>query len=252
MKEKIEQYLIDAGLMQPLTRTIKSEDSERAKYIIDKVKEANGYLDPVSKYWLIENGASEFSKEQLEAFDKKPTIASSIKQLFDNKWIRVFLKDDWYTMTRSGHGVAILPYRPKSKYKDWDWEVLIRYEHCPPHTDGQREGKFSATAVTGMIEEGHTVVDTAVKELFEETGYKVDKGNLEYLGWVYPTKATDDKLHLFAIDLDGVPEPTDSLIGDGTKGEEGAYTRWVSVKEATRLPNMYIGACLAKMKRKIS
>lgn len=39
-------------------------------------KKAEGFLNPVSKYNLIEYGANEFSQEQLDAFDKKPTVSN--------------------------------------------------------------------------------------------------------------------------------------------------------------------------------
>jgi ParB-like chromosome segregation protein Spo0J len=46
----------------------------RSKWI--DANPATAWLDPVSKYNLVEYGANEFSQEQLDAFDKKPTTES--------------------------------------------------------------------------------------------------------------------------------------------------------------------------------
>lgn len=66
-----------------------TEDSPgSASYIEDLLEEldldadladsvAKSWLDPVSKYYLIEYGGSEFSPEQLKAFDEKPTLTSA-------------------------------------------------------------------------------------------------------------------------------------------------------------------------------
>ena len=170
---------------------------------------------------------------------------SSEKTLWENKWLEVYEKDGWYTCVRStvGDGVMVLPYRTKGN----TWEILIRCEHTPCHEDGVRvKGKFNKTSLTGQIEKGYDPISTAEKELYEESGYSVAQKDFLDLGWVYPTKHSDDKSYLYAVNLDGAKEPAE-IKGDGTKGEDGAWCEWVSLEEAIGLPSNSISACIARL-----
>lgn len=168
--------------------------------------------------------------------------------LFKNKWIEVYEKDGWYTCYRSEHGVVVLGIRYSESKKALldEMEALVRVEHTPCHLDGPKEGKFNLTSLTGMIEDGLTPFQTAKKELLEESGYDVQEEAFIDLGWVYPSKQSDNKIYLFAVDLTGL-EPSKEISGDGTKGEEGAYSKWVSLKEAISLPSPMIGACISRL-----
>lgn len=138
------------------------------------------------------------------------------QKLWCNKWISVFELDSWYSIYRIGKtnsGVAILPYR----IKDGNLEILMRIENCLPH------GGFVETTITGMIEEDENPLQTAIKELREETGYVAE--DLTYLGWVYTSKASDYKQYMYSIDLTD-EEPEEQIEGDGTIGEMGASTIW--------------------------
>lgn len=141
------------------------------------------------------------------------------KLLFKNKWIQVLELDDWYTIYRhngTNHGVAILGL-------DGD-KVLIRVENCLPH------GGFVETSITGTVEEGMTPLQTAVMELKEETGFVASEDEFIDLGWIYPSKASDMKMNLYAVNLSGKEQG--SIDGDGTKGEDGASVKWVPMHEA--------------------
>jgi 8-oxo-dGTP pyrophosphatase MutT (NUDIX family) len=141
------------------------------------------------------------------------------KTLFKNKWINVIELDDGYTIYRLGEtneGVHILAYRAQ---KDESLDILIRQENCPPH------GGMVPTGITGTVEKGDSLLETARRELLEESGYDRPKEDFQYQGSIYPSKASDFKIHLYAIDV-GFTEPEQPIRGDGTKGEEGASTYW--------------------------
>lgn len=165
------------------------------------------------------------------------------KTLWKNKWVEVYEKDGWYTCTRGHDGVCVLAYR----YERGDVQSLVRLEHTPCHEDGPRVGKYNRTSITGMVEDGLTPIETAVKELLEETGYTAKPEDIEPLGWVYVSKQSSDKCYLFAVDLSDHDTPTGLLIGDGTKGEEGASVEWVPVLEVLELPSSSMSACIARL-----
>ena len=155
--------------------------------------------------------------------------------LWEDEWIAVKKKDDLYTYTHSiksdGKGVAVLGYSYDDEdYEDTKMMVLGRYEDTPPHGDG-----ITLTSLTGMVEKGDTPLETAVKELKEESGISVDASKLEEIGTVMPSKSSDTVIHLFAVDLSSEFDGAKEFFGDGdgTKGEEGSYCKFVSIDDAT-------------------
>lgn len=151
----------------------------------------------------------------------------SRRVLWENGWIRVVEIDGWYTCTelcvdgRKTDGVLVIGLRMELSQP----EFLVRMEHTPCHGEG-----LNLTSITGNIDEGETPGQAAVRELLEESGYSAQESRMKYLGWVYPSKASDYKQHLFAVDLTGLPQG--DIVGDGTKGEEGAYSMWVKFDDA--------------------
>lgn len=151
----------------------------------------------------------------------------TVKTLWGNQWLEVRTKDDWYTYTHSpvgdGTGVAILGFRNRNN----KIEYLGRFEDCPAHGDG-----IQLCSLTGMCDvEGEDRVSTALRELKEESGYVVtDSARVLELGSVRPSKASDSEVFLFAVEIEDTDEIVD-IEGDGTKGEENAYAKWVSAEE---------------------
>ena len=86
--------------------------------------------------------------------------------------------------------------------------------------------RLIAASLTGGIEKGSTPLETAIKELKEETGYTSDK--IETLGQTFVAKASDTLCWLFAVDVtDLVPE---EIKGDGTGLESMSEPIWVNEK----------------------
>lgn len=143
--------------------------------------------------------------------------------LYSGNWLEIVKRDGWYEFARyttSNGGVYILPYRGNS-----DKSILGRYEITPAHLDQ----KPTLTTITGGVNEKVRPIDVAVQEMYEEAGYLVLPSQLMNLGTVYLAKGADFVGHLYAIDVDGLPRV--EAPGDGTKGEEGAYCDWVSIKQ---------------------
>lgn len=90
----------------------------------------------------------------------------------------------------------------------------------------------------GKIEPGEKPLQAAIRELFEETGIRIDSADdFHSLGALYVRKPELDYVyHLFCIHLDSIPEIELSA--------EHCSHRWVSQKEAKALPLM-LGATQA-------
>lgn len=158
------------------------------------------------------------------------------KKLWGNKWLEVIEHDGWFTAAHNTHGdgVSVLGV-------DFDeGKFLIRVEHNPAHDPG-----FIKTALTGSIEGGLTALQTAVKELKEESGYVAEENRFRYLDWVYPSKFSDYKLHLFAVDLSGLKQGR--IDGDGTRGEAGAYVEWHELESALQIRDPSVAAIIARL-----
>jgi hypothetical protein len=81
-------------------------------------------------------------------------------------------------------------------------------------------------SITGAIDRGMTPEQAAVKELWEEGGYKVEEEELYPLGTVYSDKHCDTKYYLFTIDL--TDKERRGAKGDGTFLEKYLHCEWVN------------------------
>lgn len=164
--------------------------------------------------------------------------ARTSKTLYRNEWLSLQETMDGYVYTHEeksdGQGVAVLAFRPRPL------RVVGRYENCPCHFDG-----MALTSLTGQLDQGETPVQTAVRELFEEAGITVGPDEMKSLGTVRPSKASDTVMHLFAVDIGD--RDIGRAPGDGTKGEEGAYCKWVGHEEAIMSKSPVLATMVARL-----
>ena len=131
-------------------------------------------------------------------------------ELFHNK--RLFIELIDYTLpdgrkkegviAHPGDAVVVLP-----KCGDSCWHLIRQYRFAV--------GSYILEAPAGKLEPGESPVETAKRELIEETGYHA--GTMVEKGWIYTTPGfSDEKLHLFeARDLtpsDAFEKDEDELI----------------------------------------
>ena len=165
--------------------------------------------------------------------------------LYHNEWLTLKLRDGWYTFSHeersNGNLVAILVYRTEPKL-----QILGRWETCPPHDDG-----MALTTITGGVDIGKTPFEAMIEELWEEAGYKFDmkehKDRLTSLKNSRPSKSADTTMWYYAFDATGL-ERREESIGDGTKGEEGAYCDWISVEDAVFAKDPHMAVMIARMR----
>lgn len=145
------------------------------------------------------------------------------KILYQGNWISIILRDDWYEFSsflNSAGVVYVLVFRTDSIKS-----ILGRFEICPAHGDTEP----TLTSLTGGVNENQEPIDTAIQEVYEEAGYKIDREKLIDLGKVFLSKASDNIAHLFAVDVTHLPR--EEAPGDGSFGEEGSYCDWVDFDE---------------------
>ena len=163
------------------------------------------------------------------------------KILFTGEWLQVRLKDGWYEylhqVKSNGAAVAFLLFH--------GYQVLGRYEHCPPHGEGLQLSSF-----TGMVDPGETIEEAVVREIYEEAGIRAVADKLINLGVVRPSKASDTVLHLFAYSVDSLEDVNFKPAGHGTRGEQGAYSKWVTKEEAAYCKDGSVGTMLARLVEK--
>lgn len=134
----------------------------------------------------------------------------------DNQWFDIREKDGWQYIHEPA-GAAVLGL-------DGDG-VLGRYEVVPMHGPDHR-----LVALSGRIEAGEQPAQTAVRELYEEAGYRVFQDDLRALGTFRPTKGSDYLVHGYCVTLTGRQRFT--APGDGSEAEHKAYCRWIPRDDA--------------------
>lgn len=161
------------------------------------------------------------------------------KLLFKTPYLSLIERNGWYYFAQipgSAGGVSILLYRPMD-----DKPILGRYEICPAHLDIVP----SLTAISGGIEEGDTPLETAIKESYEEAGYKLEASDFIDLGSCRLSTNQDTIVYLFAANVTG--KERYHAPGDGTKGEEGAYCDWVTVTQAVQSKSAFMSALILRL-----
>jgi len=135
----------------------------------------------------------------------------------------------------NGRAVAVLVYR-----NDQTTPIMGSFEVIPCHFDGKQ-----LVTVTGMIDGGDDPFETAVKEVHEECGYKIEKNELFYLGIVMPLKSSDKIIHLFSVDVTNKERYERS--GDGTPGEEMSHCDWVEIQDCLLSKDPLFAVMISRM-----
>lgn len=182
-------------------------------------------------------------KELNEIKTNLQKISKKDETLFKNEWLEVRKLDDWYTYwtnPKCESGIIVLVFDQSKNL------VLGRYEYTPCHAS-----EHKLTSITGGVEKGETPIYSAVREVKEETGiHDIEEKDLIDLGWYWPVKNSDHKVYMFALKYDSTKK-LGEIVGDGTKGEEGASVKWISPSELIEKSySAGIGCLFSKLKVK--
>lgn len=166
------------------------------------------------------------------------------KILFKNKWVSLkeingysFLHEE----RSKGKIVAVLGYKIKEK----QLEILGRFEITIAHNNS-----MELCSLTGGIEENESALDSAVRELFEESGIKENKENFVSLGTIKNYKAADTTTYLYCVNLQG-KDPAEKAKGDGTGGEKDTYCKWISADEIIDCKDPLTHSMLLRLMKKM-
>lgn len=164
----------------------------------------------------------------------------SDKTLLKTPFLRVVDRSGWVFVAEADRAV-LLPYfvdRTQGTY------YLVREEPVPCHSPSRH-----LCAVAGTVEPGEDPVDTAVRELGEETGYyNLPAHRLIPLGWSYVTKGASNRAFFFACDVTGLRRGVPS--GDGSAREAVSTTRWMTKRGLrNQVPCALTLACCARFEQ---
>lgn len=135
-----------------------------------------------------------------------------------------------YEYVHQDNKVAVLPYRGE-KY-------LLREEICPSWGSERR-----VCTLTGTIETSRPEED-ALRELYEEAGFRILPEYLEEVGTTRPSKSTDQLVYLYAADVSG--ELAENPPGDGSVLEDDARCIWVEDPSQAVDPYATLIQCMMK------
>lgn len=170
------------------------------------------------------------------------------KTLYKNKWVSLMevVETDkgvngyvYSHETRcSGEIIAILPYHHEyiGQYK-----YLLKNEVTPCWSLEKR-----LSAITGGWEGGDIRSD-AVRELYEETGYKIEKSELISLGSSYASKSSDTIYSLFSCDL-SFKQPV-LPPGDGSRIESESEAIWVKPSRLYEILDPQVSVMYTRLKK---
>lgn len=175
-------------------------------------------------------------------------MAPVVQTLHENKWVSLRRATDlergvdgfvYSHETRcDGRIVAVLPFRIAiGGVNAGRAEFLLHSENNPAWGWGP-----NLASVTGGQEHDQPWRD-ALRELAEETGYRVHESVVQPLGTCRGVKSTDTVYSLFAANLTGVPQgdvDADSLL------EATEHPEWVSLETALWSPDPLIGVMLIR------
>lgn len=152
--------------------------------------------------------------------------------LWKHDWVEIRKVDDWYVYshipTGNGEGVAVLIYDFSD---DENMQLLGRYERRPCHTVGhsKKHPDLMLTSITGLDDKPHlSKAGIAVEEVLEEAGIVCTEDELIPLGLIYPSKASDNLVTLFA--LDGSKKTLGPTNNQG-KLEQDGFVEWMPMRD---------------------
>ena len=152
------------------------------------------------------------------------------KLLYKTPWLelRVSSRQFYFAQRKGINSTAALCYR-KSKH---GFEFLMRYQPLPvlELKNYKLNKALYPCPITGSLEPKETPEQNAIKEVFEESGYKISKKNI--VDCVLATASTqmNEVVFHFLVDLTGIKQ-TKKDLGDGSYFEGISENKWVSQKE---------------------
>jgi len=110
------------------------------------------------------------------------------------------------------------------------YEILIRYQPLPIDNI---DNKLYACPITGTIDNKDLPIDTAIREVEEESGYVIKKSNIITLGKYIVGTQTNEIVHMFAYILNENQLPEKEIYSDGIH-EAISKNKWKPLEFLTK------------------
>jgi 8-oxo-dGTP pyrophosphatase MutT (NUDIX family) len=137
-------------------------------------------------------------------------------------------------------GVAVILY-------SLDAEGLLEKIGVVTEKNDKFPGGVYRSIVTGAIEEDdESLLQRAVAEVFEETGYQVDEtARWKFLGEMYTSKFFSNPLYCYSLDVTSSRNTPPK--GDGSESERGIEFEMLSLDQVKRIPDALLQAMFMKL-----
>jgi 8-oxo-dGTP pyrophosphatase MutT (NUDIX family) len=167
------------------------------------------------------------------------------KEIYRNRYVTVQETDTGYVYIKGKPSVHILVINSNTR------RILIRKEKVclwEKDTDG-----LTYCSLTGTIEDGETVEQTLIKELWEEAGIQANSiKDFIKLGKTHKSKNHKEMQYNYAFDA--ATSTFEKLVGDGSEGEAGAKIFWTTketILEKIKDPNFFMSLYLLEKIHKV-
>lgn len=130
-----------------------------------------------------------------------------------------------YCQRRSINSIAALCFK---KIKN-DYQFLIRYQPLPEIKEKVDWKQPYACPITGSIEKDELPEITAIREVYEEGGLKIETKNIVNHFMCISTTQMNEKVFHYLIDASNVKQ--DIPQNDGTIFESVSFNKWINENE---------------------
>lgn len=164
---------------------------------------------------------------------------------YSNKWINIISDgegDEKYFYVNEPLKICILPYIQE------DDELLI-VSLIEPISIWDEDRSREITCVQGTIEDGDDPIETAPRELYEETGFNAPlpefKDRYTYVGKYNFSKSSDSHRYLFLVDVTGMERGKKTTDGsDFEKRTKIMVSKPTILEESTDMTLQFLYHCL--------
>ncbi|UUD37196.1 NUDIX domain [Mycoplasmopsis californica] len=152
---------------------------------------------------------------------------SKSTKLFETDWISVHKSEKGfiYCQRKSVNSIAALLYKKVDNEKLF----LVHYQPLPEVEEKTKFDDCFPSTVTGAIEEGEKPVECVIREIQEETGFKVTKKHIKASSVSIATTQMNEKVFNFLVDVTNLEQG--EIMNDGSLFEAVSYNEWKTAAE---------------------
>lgn len=148
------------------------------------------------------------------------------KILYKNYWIDLKQTDRGfvYAQRRNINSTASLLFKKVGN----EYKFLLRFQPLPElsisNTNWRR---LYPCCVTGSLETSELPLQNAIKEIYEETNYVVDKNNFITQGQSVSSTQMNELVYIYVVDISNAKH-VDKKSGDGSVFENISKNKWIT------------------------